>query len=100
MGVQVEAHAVTDTVRLVLRHRGSMQKLVFISIFVQPCHKIPAASSLMGLLNLSDLFVAEGRPLGEKIEIDIMAALSLISARKFIQGIEKLRKIQGVLLLN
>ena len=49
----------------------------------------------MPLLNLCNQFQRENRPAGELLEIEIMSAQSLIAARKFIQAIEKLRKIQS-----
>lgn len=52
----------------------------------------------MPLLNLCNLFSSENRPAGEQLEIEIISAQSLIAARKFIQAIEKLRKIQSQLL--
>ena len=63
-----------------------------ISIHTHPCFKIPNASSLMPLLNLSNLFQLKNR-LSEHLEIEILAAQSLMAARKFIQAIEKMRKI-------
>ena len=64
-----------------------------VTLSVQPCFKMPSASALMPLLNLCNLFLLENRPAGELLEIEIMSAQSLIAARKFIQAIEKLRKI-------
>ena len=44
-----------------------------ISIHTHPCFKIPNASSLMPLLNLSNLFQLKNR-LSEHLEIEILAA--------------------------
>lgn len=69
-----------------------------VTLQVHPCFKMPSASALMPLLNLCNLFQTENRPAGELVEIEIISAQSLIAARKFIQAIEKLRKIQSQLL--
>jgi hypothetical protein len=53
----------------------------------------------MPLLNLCNLFQKEGR-YSELIELELMSAQSLIAARKFIQAIEKLRKIQADIIVN
>lgn len=66
-----------------------------VTLSVHPCFKMPSASALMPLLNLCNQFQRENRPSGELLEIEIMSAQSLIAARKFIQAIEKLRKIQS-----
>ena len=52
----------------------------------------------MAILNLSNHFYSEERPFGEKLEIEVMVALSLMSARKFIQAIEKFRKAQVLIM--
>jgi len=66
---------------------------------VHPCIKLQHSTSLMPLLNLSNLF-HQGSRCKELVEIEIMTAQALIAARKFIQAIEKLRKIQSQLLVE
>ena len=51
----------------------------------------------MPILNLCNKFQNDNR-MSEYLELDILAAQSLIAARKFIQAIEKLRKIQANLI--
>ena len=99
-----EAYGVSDCFRVLLRfdfqsnsgsssapyasqQMGSNYQQLFqevlegISVSVHPCFKIPNASSLMPLLNLANLFPAYSH---EHLEVEIMAAQSLMAARKFI----------------
>lgn len=75
------------------------QEFEMVRVLANPCFKMQSSSNLVPLLNLSNLF-SSSRRMGEILELEIMCAQSLIAARKYIQAIEKLRKIQTDLLLQ
>lgn len=104
---KIECHGVSDAFRIIVQvDQGVQQASPFylfsklvdkIRLYVHPLFKMPSSSSLMPILNLCNKFQNEKR-MSEYLELDILAAQSLIAARKFIQAIEKLRKIQSNLI--
>lgn len=86
----------TSALRLTVSQE-SHRPLEAVLVHVHPCHRVPSASQLMPLLNLSSHFQAQKRPFFEQLEVDILTALSLMSSRKFTQAIEAMRKIQTTL---
>lgn len=74
-----------------LQHQ-MQEEIETLRVFVNPCFKMQHSSNLMPLLNLCNLFEQKARK-SELLELEIMTAQALIAARKFIQAIEKLRKI-------
>lgn len=106
-----ECFGISHTFRMLLQVEGTSQSggqhlntqhLFFeefegVRVSVHPCFRQQQSSSLMPLLNLANLFSQEERS-KEHLEIEIMVAQSLIASRKFVQAIEKLRKIQSGLI--
>jgi hypothetical protein len=77
--------------------RAIMSIVKGIRVYAWPCFRIPPSNNLIPLMNTAFLFETK-RLKNEKRDIDFLAALSLISGRKFIQACEIFRKLQVELL--
>lgn len=61
------------------------------------CHRVPAASNVIGLFNCAHQFKAKGYE-QECIETDMLVGMALMNSRRYVQACEVFRKIECELL--
>ena len=94
----MENHSASNTLKLNDKEAEEIFLRAFktivkgLRVHAWPAFRIPPSNSLIALMNTSFILESQGS-LEQKRDIDFLAALSLISGRKFIQACEIFRKL-------
>lgn len=77
--------------------RAIMAILKGIRVYAWPCFRVPPSNSMIPLMNSSFLLDSKGFK-DQKRDVEFLAALSLISGRKFIQACEIFKRLEDDML--